>query len=61
MVQHSTALLGSAYWASSFNDSLLTYLDSLPQECYFADDVWIVSQVEVALNISVENVPTTEP
>ncbi|GAX79671.1 hypothetical protein CEUSTIGMA_g7112.t1 [Chlamydomonas eustigma] len=32
---------GSAYWASSFNDSLLTYVDSLPPECYFADDVWI--------------------
>ena len=32
---------GVAYWASSFDDSLLTYLTGLPEGCFYHDDVWL--------------------
>ena len=32
---------GTAYWASSFNDSLFTYLDKKPKGCFYHDDVWL--------------------
>ena len=32
---------GAAYWASVFDDTLVDYLSTLPETCFFYDDVWI--------------------
>lgn len=32
---------GAVYWASSFDDSLLNFLSTLPHGCFYHDDVWL--------------------
>ncbi len=45
---------GAAYWASSFNDSVVDFIDSLPKPCFYTDDVWIVSGWARALCCNLE-------
>ena len=33
------AFSGAAYWANSFNDSLLGFLELIPPACFYTDDV----------------------
>ena len=33
------AFSGAAYWANSFNDTLLSFLELIPPACFYTDDV----------------------